>query len=68
MAAMGFYFRLDDIEDDALRESAALKLDKAQVSAKEVIEATRRQLCDLADRLRLLTRQQRRAVEESLIE
>ena len=68
MAAMGFYFRLDDIDDDALPEPVVLKVEKAQVTANEVIEATRRQLCDLADRLRLFTQQQRGAVEESFIE
>jgi len=66
MAAMGFYFRLDEIDDDALPEPVALKAEKAQVTAKKVSEATRRKLCDLDDRLRLFTQQQRGAVEESL--
>ena len=65
MAAMGFYFRLDEIDDDCLPEPVALKVEKAQVTAKKVIEATRRELCDLDDRLRLFTQQQRGAVEES---
>ena len=68
MAAMGFYFRLDEIDDDALPEPAALKVEKAQVTAKKVIEATRRELCDLDDHLRLFTKQQKGAVEESFIE